>query len=294
MCYRPIIYNKMLVPCRQCLQCRQQRANEWALRCMLECNNHTKVSFITLTYAPPSPLILSKSHVQNFVKRLRKAIQPLKIKYFFCGEYGSHTHRPHYHAIIFGYDFPDKIKSVKSHSGNSMYISNQLATIWGKGYCTVQDVTIDSCAYCALYASPIKSHLPEHLRPFGEFNLMSQGLGVSYAMEHMDTYLATDEIYYDGKPHKIPQAFLNKIRDDYPDVYKFIKDKRFNLYAQNNAAYLANLNRYIDLVETLTKHTSLNYLDDLNDCSYLQQEYLRNLDDIRYHVEKKPKKFVGI
>jgi hypothetical protein len=38
----------------------------------------------------------------------------LKVRFFHCGEYGDLTRRPHYHALIFGYDFPDRILLKKS------------------------------------------------------------------------------------------------------------------------------------------------------------------------------------
>ena len=31
-----------------------------------------------------------------------KVLGERRIKYFACGEYGNNTHRPHYHAIIYG------------------------------------------------------------------------------------------------------------------------------------------------------------------------------------------------
>lgn len=118
MCYQPIqIENPkfgmvgqeryLLVNCRKCLECRQKRANEWALRCMAEAQKYQQNCFLTLTYEK-SPLFLKKRDLQLFLKRFRKAIYPHKIKYFACGEYGSKNYRPHFHLIIFGYDFEDK------------------------------------------------------------------------------------------------------------------------------------------------------------------------------------------
>jgi hypothetical protein len=34
------------------------------------------------------------------MKRLRKKISPLKIRFFHCGEYGDKTRRPHYFPLM--------------------------------------------------------------------------------------------------------------------------------------------------------------------------------------------------
>jgi hypothetical protein len=60
------------------------------------------------------------------MKRLRKKIQPLKIRFFHCGEYGDKTRRPHYHALIFGYGFPDK-KIFKKQKSGDLFTSDMLA-----------------------------------------------------------------------------------------------------------------------------------------------------------------------
>ena len=41
-------------------------------------------------------------------KRLRDRVGYGRFRFYACGEYGETTNRPHYHAILFNYDFPDK------------------------------------------------------------------------------------------------------------------------------------------------------------------------------------------
>lgn len=96
---------KILLPCGQCLPCRINRRRKWTARILLENKYHTHSCFITLTYSPeslPENGHLVKKHLQDFFKRLRRRLEPKKIRYFACGEYGSLRGRPHYHAIIFG------------------------------------------------------------------------------------------------------------------------------------------------------------------------------------------------
>jgi len=114
---------------------------------------HDQNAFITLTYDNehlPGDLSLQKDHFQKFMKRLRKHLAPLRVRYYQCGEYGGENQRPHYHACIFGYDFPDKTL-WKEINGQKLYISDTLTKIWGKGYTTIGDVTFESAAYVARY-----------------------------------------------------------------------------------------------------------------------------------------------
>ena len=157
------------VPCGQCIGCRLDRSRSWALRCMHEASLHSANSFITLTYDSehlPANANLNVGHFQKFMKRLRKHLYPNKIRFFQCGEYGSNDMdnpdhrvlyglsalgRPHYHSIIFGYDFPDRVLLKKTQQGHYLYTSPLLTKLWPFGYNTIGDVTFDSAAYVARY-----------------------------------------------------------------------------------------------------------------------------------------------
>lgn len=101
--------------CGQCLPCRINRRRIWCLRMALEYLSAGKGLFITLTYADehlPFSVTddfndckpcLCKRDFQLFMKRFRKAC-PAPVRFFACGEYGTQTYRPHYHAILFGVD----------------------------------------------------------------------------------------------------------------------------------------------------------------------------------------------
>ena len=83
------------------------------------------------------------------MKRLRKR-SAQKIRFFHCGEYGEHTGRPHYHALLFNCDFTDRRKYKKS-GDNWIYTSERLDEIWEKGECKFGDVSFESAAYTARY-----------------------------------------------------------------------------------------------------------------------------------------------
>lgn len=108
LCKKPV-YLKQLghrVPCGHCRACRLRLRSEWSLRMVHELDSHRHLAlFVTLTYDNdhlPSDGSLKVRDIQLFYKRLRKALGPVKIKHYTCGEYGPRTMRPHYHAIIFG------------------------------------------------------------------------------------------------------------------------------------------------------------------------------------------------
>jgi hypothetical protein len=140
------------LPCGKCTGCRLEYSRQWALRCYHEAQLHEHNSFITLTYNNeniPGDLSIHKKELQDFIKRLRKNTG-VKLRYFACGEYGEKG-RPHYHAIIFGYDFPDRRLWSKT-KGGLLFRSAILEKAWQhKGYCSIGNVTFESAAYVARY-----------------------------------------------------------------------------------------------------------------------------------------------
>jgi len=123
------------------------------MRLVHESAGHTQNCFITLTYDDdhlPYDQGLNKKHFQQFMKRLRKELSPQRIRFFHCGEYGGQTDRPHYHALIFGHDFSDKVL-YSENNGNKLFTSAVLNRIWGYGFCTIGDVSFETAAYTARY-----------------------------------------------------------------------------------------------------------------------------------------------
>ena len=142
------------LPCGQCIGCRLERSRQWAMRCLHEASLYDRNAFITLTYddshLPPGGS-LSYPDFQRFMKRLRRRIGS-KVRFYAGGEYGEQgTIRPHFHACLFGYDFPDKVFFKRSASGDKLYTSKLLESLWPYGISSVGDVTFQSAAYIARY-----------------------------------------------------------------------------------------------------------------------------------------------
>lgn len=199
----------VLLPCGHCYLCAENYAKEWSTRIMLESQHHDCSSFITLTYSDVyCPDKLSKRDIQLFMKRFRKAVD-VPIRYFLCGEYGDHTERPHYHAIIFGFDFPDKELLQKSKSGYMIYRSSLLEKLWPFGISSIGELTSESAQYVAKYSLKRKMTGQDK----GEFVLMSRRPGIG-ALSYTKDFWFTDHIYLNGKTVKVPRYF-NKLAEKY-------------------------------------------------------------------------------
>lgn len=197
------------VPCGQCMPCRIMRSLEWSVRLRDELGYWSSSCFLTLTYddenIPPFGS-LRKAHVQSFIRSLRlyMAVKNEKIKYYFVGEYGSNTFRPHYHAIIFGF-YPDDIDCHHS--------SLELRDIWSYGFNYVGKVENDSIQYVTGYirkkllgkGSQVK-YSGSGLEP--PFSLSSNGIGQRYFDDHYEEVVKGRTFH--GDPVVTPRYYKKK------------------------------------------------------------------------------------
>lgn len=177
LCRKPYMLGTLECGCGRCLPCRINRRRIWAHRILLESFKHGDSCFVTLTYNDeyvPSSLVIP--HYQKWLKRLRKAISPKKIRYFIAGEYGELTGRPHYHAALFGLD-SFTAGGVDGQSG----IVQKAWTLDDKslGYTRVGELNWDTAQYVAGYLTKKCVNNIEYRHP--EFSRMSlrPGIGAS-------------------------------------------------------------------------------------------------------------------
>lgn len=93
--------------CGRCLPCRINKGRVWQNRLMLEHSVHECSAFVTLTYNDewlPEGGNLVPEDMSGYIKRLRKRLHPVSIRFFGCGEYGPTSYRPHYHIACFNID----------------------------------------------------------------------------------------------------------------------------------------------------------------------------------------------
>lgn len=229
----------MVVPCGRCIGCRLDYAGMWAMRCVKEKESHSDNSFITLTYSDehlPHGLLrptLVPADLHAFWKRLRKEVGYERFRYYACGEYGERRHRPHYHAIVFGLDFPDKTHvDTNPKTGDKYYSSAQLDRVWGFGSCIVGDVTYESSSYVARYLIDKKTgnkrlfYDEQGIEP--EFCRMSRrpGIGAEWFKKFEKDITAQDTVVHDGRKRGLPRYYSKLLEASNPTRYEEIKKER--------------------------------------------------------------------
>lgn len=230
------------LPCGQCIGCRLERSRQWAMRCMHESTMHEKNCFITLTYDDenlPNRNSLAYEEWVRFAKRLRKHTKIEKIRFYMCGEYGEQTGRPHYHAIIFGYDWEDKLYHATSPTGDKLYTSEALSKIWGKGHSLIGNVTFESAAYVARYIMKKitgKQAEDHYLRvdELGAYNLepefsgmsLKPGIGKTWFDKYKKDVYNNDYVIINGTPTRPPKFYDKILKQEYREEYDILKEER--------------------------------------------------------------------
>ena len=145
-------------PCGQCFPCRLNKQRKWLLRLLCEGTQHSQPPlFVTLTYKD-APLCQSSDglpfetlrpdDLKAWLQLLRRRVvantpgltsdTPLAqvVRYYACGEYGTLSGRPHYHAILFG---------------DTARISALLEKSWSHGFVTQRWANSVNMAYTLKY-----------------------------------------------------------------------------------------------------------------------------------------------
>lgn len=210
--------------------------------------------FLTLTYDDshlPSDGGLHKEDLQLFLKRLRKKYGS-GIRFFACGEYGSITHRPHYHSLIFNHDFDDRVLFSVRH-GNRLFVSEALKALWPFGFSSVGDVTHASASYVARYVVKKAEGRSEVFRSEtgdrfqvdkvsgevlpAEFVQMSRGckrlgtggIGRGWLEKYISDVYPHDHVIVGGREHKPPRFFDNLLDKVDPEMLESVVDRRKSL-----------------------------------------------------------------
>lgn len=226
------------------------------MRCVHESSLWKTNCFITLTYNDenlPKRGQLTYEHFVLFMKRLRK--QKPNIRFYMGGEYGTENWRPHYHAILFNWDWPDKKYYKTTGSGEKIYTSEQLARLWPYGYSSTAEATFESAAYIARYCMQkrtgedaeewYKRHDEEgeyQLTP--EFNQSSRrpGIGADWWRFYKHDIQANDAVIMNGVETNVPGYYDKLLKRQDPEKMREFKEAReWNGYQQRNDNTAARL-----------------------------------------------------
>lgn len=215
------------ISCSSCIGCRLDHSNEWMLRISHEAQSHEDCCIATLTYEDehlPDGHNVSSEVVSKFVRRLRKKLGVRSIRYFACGEYGDLNHRPHYHIILFGYSFPDRVLDDVSGVGTHLYLSESLSLLWPFGRAVVGLFTPEGAGYVARYtlkkcssdsAADLERYSAETGEALGtnrEFISMSSkpGIGAGWYDQFAGDCFPSDFVIHDGRRYPVPLYYTRK------------------------------------------------------------------------------------
>lgn len=222
----------LMLPCGRCMGCKLEKSKQWAIRCDKEAQLHEENCFLTLTFSNahlPVDYSVHPRHMQLFMKKLRKFICPKKVRFYLGAEYGEENLRPHYHVILFGHDFNDKIFYERTTRGDTLYTSRNLSTLWPYGLSTIGAVTFESAGYTARYSTkkitgPMASDFYLRVHPLHgficrvrpEFSLMSRrpGIGHGYAIKYQEEIRQSDSVIVRGRELKPPRFFDQQLSEE--------------------------------------------------------------------------------
>ena len=271
-------YRYIEVPCGKCIGCRLDYARTWATRMSLEASLYPpeEVFFITLTYDDAHlPIVakngtvsstLVKRDVQLFMKSLREAIYPNRIRFFASGEYGDKTNRPHYHLIIFGLKLDD-LSFYKKSQNFIYYNSPFIERIWSKGFVVVTLANYQTMNYTARYVvkklrgadSSIYS-LSGIMPPFA---LMSNRPGIGAGAYDPSYFDKSCIILPGGKSASIPRYFKKIFERLDPAAYSNYTQRNLiaaEISQSNILKYISSYDDYLNRCE-FVKNSAINFLN---------------------------------
>lgn len=258
MCVRPArVFDGPSFPCGQCVECRLKYSREWAMRAVHEASLYEENCTLVLTYSDeflPPHGSLDPDACQLFMKRLRKFIEPRKVRHMYAGEYGDDNGRPHYHFCLFGYDFGDKAEAGESSKGFPLFRSASLEKLWPFGLSSIGAMSFESAAYVARYIMKkqrgldckkynVDGETGEMVEIVPEFFRMSKGDGIpgsenQYGLGHRwyekfkDEVVRDDSVVMNGVELKPPRYYDEKLRVRDSLAFEVMKARRLRKYAK--------------------------------------------------------------
>lgn len=247
---------RLLLPCGACFGCKMDYAELWAIRIQHEAKLWDSSLFITLTYddeSLPWHGGLEYSHIQGFLKRLRRRYQgdhaipetagKRPIRFFAAGEYGSKTERAHWHLLLFNLTLPDYW--IGGPAGVEL---RSMSELWPFGHHRVEGFTPGRASYIAGYATKkargkaarrryevMHVETGEVYERRREFCQMSRkpGIGVYYFRRHRGDFERGFATREGGIKSRLPRLYAEYLKEEVPGFAEKMEARRLE--------YLANL-----------------------------------------------------
>lgn len=308
------------VPCGYCVNCRQDRINQFVDRAEYEYSKFGSGAFVTFTYDDyhlnPYQYIdartgkltstLSRKDGKDFLNRLNKIVHKFvkengnsalcnkDYKYVLTGEYGDKFERPHFHCLFFGLDFA--------------YCKRLFWRAWqGRGAIQVNPIRSGGIKYCVKYISSsefgeqafLKYDLHKKTRPysvhstkFGYDLYLSQ---LKYIKEHNGNYR------WHNTDRPVPKYFKDKFLITSHMNEKYIKSKYikncnniYNLYNHRITSY-KDFEDYNLRIARTRKKNIMNNLRNHGYKVYDDNLLMREIKDIEYgNVNRSLNRPIGV
>lgn len=227
------------VGCGSCLECRVADRKSAAVRLHHESRYWKTASFVTLTYNDENFPVNGSVNVEDpaqFVKslraqicrdfgkcRVRKNCRGLcpKIKTFGCAEYGPKLSRPHYHLVIFGFQFddlshPKECSNEWSNKKWYTYRSKKCADLWKKGFVEIGNLEPAAAEYvCGYTTKKIKGEKKEAW--YGKKKsegvvCRSKGIGLRYVEQYSDFLLRNGMVSFRKSNLALPRYYKKRLK----------------------------------------------------------------------------------
>lgn len=248
------VHSDLFRPCGYCMACRMTKAQDWAIRMTHEAQLHEQSSFLTLTYSDDNlPLtfkddipVLGSLHypdVSAFMKRLRKRLSVTRYKdslsFYRVGEYGDNLQRPHYHLILFGFDFREPLtyhgvqnsRTFKFASDDRRYDKSSFAdSAWSLGFVDVGDVDYSTTMYVAKYVTKklfgAQSSRYGFLEPEKASMSKKNPIGSRWISKYFEDVYPHDYVVLNNKKLPPPKFYDRWLEANKPSLYTKVKAQR--------------------------------------------------------------------
>lgn len=310
-------HTELQLPCGQCIGCRLNHAESWAVRMVHEAQMHDQNSFVTLTYDDkhiPQDGNLNYEDVTKFIKKLRSTIKyneiahqipQVKFKYYRVGEYGEKFSRPHYHIIIFGFDFSTKLiydgienerRIWRTKDERRYYISSLLTKLWGLGHAEIGEVDYRTCMYVAKYVTKkinggLKQSHYQRITDTGEIISVvpekasmsrRQAIGKQWLENYWTDVYPEDTCIHEAKRLKVPKYYDKWLEKNNPKLLEEVKSSR-----EENTKSLeqAELTREYE-VKVLTQKSFIREYDGQQKTNFYDEFMVTKLKDEAISLHK--------